>query len=125
MVTLHLALANPIFADVNKLPNLFVVDQVLEVKCHNALVKCKIAELIGKVDIMYGTTSPLNDQKVESNGYILVKFEVVDPVSLELYADFKDLGKVVIQDGDGLIASAIVISVTNEDKPLQKLPPGK
>jgi elongation factor 1-alpha len=105
---------------INRLPNTFVVDQLHPVKCHHALVECKITDLIGKVDPQYGTIERLGeDKKVESNEYIIVRFEPTAPVCVELYSEFSELGRVTIQNGDEpVLAKGLVTDLTNVEAPL-------
>ena len=108
------------FADINRLHNTFVVDQPHPVKCHHALVECKITDLIGKVDPQYGTIERLGeDKKVESNEYIIVRFEPTALVCVELYSEFSELGRVTIQNGDEpVLAKGLIIDLTNVEAPL-------
>lgn len=90
------------------------------IKCHNALVDCKITDLIGKVDPQYGTVQKFGHNKnISINDFIIVRFEPTSPLCVELYSKFPKLGQITIQNGEEpFTAKGLIIAVNNLEAPM-------
>ncbi|MEM1738166.1 MAG: EF-Tu/IF-2/RF-3 family GTPase, partial [Nitrososphaerota archaeon] len=81
---------------------------------HTAQTAVKFAELIQKMDPRTGQVLEKNPQFLKTGDVALVRLKPLEPVALETYADFPELGRFAIRDMGMTIAAGVVKEITQK-----------
>jgi elongation factor 1-alpha len=81
---------------------------------HTAQTAVKFVELIQKMDPRTGQVLEKNPQFLKTGDVALVRLRPLEPVALETYADFPELGRFAIRDMGMTIAAGIVKEITQK-----------
>lgn len=81
------------------------------IHAHAAMENGHVSQLIATVDPKTGETSKKKPRVLTKNQSAVVEVTVLRAICLELYSDFRALGRVVLRDGGQTIAVGVVISL--------------
>jgi len=81
---------------------------------HTAQIACKFAELIRKLDPRTGQIVEEQPAFLKTGDGAVVRFEPVQPVAIETYSDFPELGRFAIRDMGTTIAAGVVKEITRK-----------
>ncbi len=77
-------------------------------------VSCRFTELIAKLDPRTGQTIEEKPAFLKTGDGAVVRFEPVQPISIETYSDFPELGRFAIRDMGTTIAAGVVKEITKK-----------
>ena len=75
-------------------------------------ISCRFKELIAKLDPRTGQTVEQNPSFLKTGDGAIVRFEPIQPISVETYSDFPELGRFAIRDMGTTIAAGVIKEVT-------------
>jgi elongation factor 1-alpha len=75
-------------------------------------ISCRFKELIAKLDPRTGQTVEENPAFLKTGDGAVVRFEPIQPISVETYADFPELGRFAIRDMGTTIAAGVIKEIT-------------
>ena len=81
---------------------------------HTAQVAVKFADLLEKLDPRTGQVVEKNPQFLKTGDVAKVKLRPLQPVALEPYSDFPELGRFAIRDSGMTIAAGVVREITEK-----------
>ncbi len=77
-------------------------------------MSCRFTELIAKLDPRTGQTIEEKPSFLKSGDGAVVRFEPIQPFSIEAYSDFPELGRFAIRDMGTTIAAGVVKEITKK-----------
>jgi len=75
-------------------------------------ISCRFKELIAKLDPRTGQTVEENPSFLKTGDGAIVRFEPIQPISVETYADFPELGRFAIRDMGTTIAAGVIKEIS-------------
>ncbi len=75
-------------------------------------ISCRFKELIAKLDPRTGQTVEESPAFLKTGDGAVVLFEPIQPISIETYADFPELGRFAIRDMGTTIAAGVIKEIT-------------
>ena len=75
-------------------------------------ISCRFKELIAKLDPRTGQTVEENPSFLKTGDGAIVRFEPIQPISVETYADFPELGRFAIRDMGTTVAAGVIKEIT-------------
>ncbi len=75
-------------------------------------ISCRFKELIAKLDPRTGQTVEESPAFLKTGDGAVVRFEPIQPISIETYADFPELGRFAIRDMGTTIAAGVIKEIT-------------
>jgi elongation factor 1-alpha len=81
---------------------------------HTAQVACQFKELIKKLDPRTGRVVEEKPAFLKTGDGALVRFEPLQPISVEVYADFPELGRFAVRDMGRTIAAGVIKEITQK-----------
>jgi len=81
---------------------------------HTAQVACKFSELIRKINPRTGEVVEEKPAFLKTGDGALVRFEPLQPLALETYTDFPELGRFAVRDMGRTIAAGVVSEITQK-----------
>jgi len=81
---------------------------------HTAQVACKFSELIRKINPRTGEVVEEKPAFLKTGDGAIVRFEPLQPLALETYTDFPELGRFAVRDMGRTIAAGVVSEVTQK-----------
>jgi elongation factor 1-alpha len=75
-------------------------------------ISCRFKELIAKLDPRTGQTVEQNPSFLKTGDGAIVRFEPIQPISVETYSDFPELGRFAIRDMGTTIAAGVIKEIT-------------
>lgn len=75
-------------------------------------ISCRFKELIAKLDPRTGQTVEQNPAFLKTGDGAIVRFEPIQPISVETYADFPELGRFAIRDMGTTVAAGVIKEIT-------------
>jgi elongation factor 1-alpha len=75
-------------------------------------ISCRFKELIAKLDPRTGQTVEENPAFLKTGDGAVVRFEPIQPISVETYADFPELGRFAIRDMGTTVAAGVIKEIT-------------
>ena len=81
---------------------------------HTAQVACRFVELITKLDPRTGQVVEEKPDFLKKGDGAVVRFEPLQPVAIETYAEFPELGRFAIRDMGTTIAAGVVKEITKK-----------
>jgi len=75
-------------------------------------ISCRFKELVAKLDPRTGQTVEENPSFLKTGDGAIVRFEPIQPISVETYADFPELGRFAIRDMGTTIAAGVIKEIT-------------
>ncbi len=81
---------------------------------HTAQIACKFGELIRKINPRTGETVEEKPAFLKTGDGALVRFEPLQPLSLETYSDFPELGRFAVRDMGRTIAAGVVREISQK-----------
>jgi len=82
------------------------------IHANTAQVSCRFKELIAKLDPRTGQVVEKNPSFLKSRDAAIVRFEPIQPIAIESYADFPELGRFAIRDMGTTVAAGVVKEIT-------------
>ncbi len=79
---------------------------------HTAQVACQFTELISKLDPRTGQTVEEKPSFLKSGDGAIVKFTPLQPLAIETYSEFPELGRFAIRDMGTTVAAGVVREIT-------------
>jgi len=81
---------------------------------HTAQVACRFGELIRKLDPRTGHVVEEKPTFLKTGDGAVVRFEPLQPVAVETYADFPELGRFAVRDMGRTVAAGVVKEITQK-----------
>jgi len=75
-------------------------------------ISCRFKELIAKLDPRTGQTIEENPAFLKTGDGAIVRFEPIQPISVETYADFPELGRFAIRDMGTTVAAGVIKEIS-------------
>jgi elongation factor 1-alpha len=75
-------------------------------------ISCRFKELIAKLDPRTGQTVEENPSFLKTGDGAIVRFEPIQPIAVETYADFPELGRFAIRDMGTTIAAGVIKEIS-------------
>jgi elongation factor 1-alpha len=75
-------------------------------------ISCRFKGLIAKLDPRTGQTVEENPAFLKTGDGAIVRFEPIQPISVETYADFPELGRFAIRDMGTTVAAGVIKEIT-------------
>ena len=75
-------------------------------------ISCRFKELVAKLDPRTGQTVEENPAFLKTGDGAIVRFEPIQSISVETYADFPELGRFAVRDMGTTIAAGIIKEIT-------------
>ena len=75
-------------------------------------VSCRFKELIAKLDPRTGQTVEENPSFLKTGDGAIVRFEPIQPIAVETYADFPELGRFAIRDMGTTVAAGVIKEIS-------------
>ena len=75
-------------------------------------ISCRFKELIAKLDPRTGQTVEENPSFLKTGDGAIVRFEPIQPISVEPYSEFPELGRFAIRDMGTTIAAGVIKEIT-------------
>ena len=75
-------------------------------------VSCRFKELIAKLDPRTGQIVEKNPSFLKTGDGAIVRFEPIQPISIEPYADFPELGRFAVRDMGTTVAAGVVKEIS-------------
>jgi len=75
-------------------------------------ISCRFKELIAKLDPRTGQTVEENPAFLKTGDGAIVRFEPIQPISVETYADFPELGRFAIRDMGTTVAAGVIKEIS-------------
>jgi len=88
-------------------------NDVLTIRLGTAEKNCKVAKILNEIDSVNLDISSKNPKILNKNSVGEIKFEPLQPIVLEKYSDFPELGRFVIKGKRGTVAAGIVLEINN------------
>ena len=86
---------------------------VLTIHYGTAEKKCKVTKILTEIDPVNLDVSSKNPKMLDSETVGEIKLSALEPVSIEKYSDFPELGRFVIEGKKGTVAAGIVLDINN------------
>ena len=86
-------------------------DDVLTIHCGTAQTKCKVNDILTEIDPVNLDLLTKNPTKLDSESVGELELSALEPLSLELYSDFPELGRFVIEGKKGTVGAGIVLKI--------------
>jgi elongation factor 1-alpha len=74
-------------------------------------VSCRFKELVAKLDPRTGQVVEKNPSFLKTGDGAVVLFEPIQPIAIEPYADFPELGRFAVRDMGTTVAAGVVKEV--------------
>jgi len=81
---------------------------------HTGQIACRFVELIKKLDPRTGQTVEEKPAFLKTGDGALVRLEPVQPIAIEAYSDFPELGRFAIRDMGTTVAAGVVKEITQK-----------
>jgi elongation factor 1-alpha len=81
---------------------------------HTGQISCKFTELISKLDPRTGQTIEQKPAFLKTGDGAVVRFEPVNPIAIEAYGDFPELGRFAVRDMGTTIAAGVVKEISKK-----------
>ncbi|MDD3178131.1 MAG: translation elongation factor EF-1 subunit alpha [Candidatus ainarchaeum sp.] len=78
---------------------------------HTAQISCTITEIVRTLDTKNGGTKEENPKFIKAGDSAIVKIKPTQPLCVEKYSDFPQLGRLAIRDMGKTVAAGVVIDV--------------
>ena len=88
-------------------------DDVLTIHYGTAEKKSKVTKILTEIDSVNLEVCSKKPKILDSESVGEIKLTPLEPISIEKYSDFPELGRFVIQGKKGTVAAGIVLSVNN------------
>ena len=75
-------------------------------------ISCRFKELIAKLDPRTGQTIEENPAFLKTGDGAIVRFEPIQPISVETYAEFPELGRFAIRDMGTTVAAGVIKEIS-------------
>jgi len=75
-------------------------------------ISCRFKELIAKLDPRTGQTIEENPAFLKTGDGAIVRFEPIQPIAVETYADFPELGRFAIRDMGTTVAAGVIKEIS-------------
>ncbi|MDH5690530.1 MAG: translation elongation factor EF-1 subunit alpha [Candidatus Bathyarchaeota archaeon] len=75
-------------------------------------ISCRFKELIAKLDPRTGQTVEENPSFLKTGDGAIIRFEPIQPIAVETYADFPELGRFAIRDMGTTVAAGVIKEIT-------------
>jgi len=75
-------------------------------------ISCRFKELISKLDPRSGQVVEENPSFLKTGDGAIVRFEPIQPIAVETYADFPELGRFAIRDMGTTVAAGVIKEIT-------------
>lgn len=86
---------------------------VLTIHYGTAEKKCKVTKILTEIDPVNLDICSKNPKMLDSETVGEIKLSALEPVSIEKYSDFPELGRFVIEGKKGTVAAGIVLDINN------------
>jgi elongation factor 1-alpha len=86
---------------------------VLTIRCGTAEKKCRVTKILTEIDPVNLEVCSKNPELLGNEKVGEIEFSALEPVSLEKYSDFPELGRFVIEGKKGTVAAGIVLDINN------------
>lgn len=83
---------------------------------HTAQISCTITEIVKTLDTKTGGTKEENPKFIKTGDAAIVKIKPTQPLVVENFKDFPQLGRLAIRDMAKTVAAGIVIDVKERVK---------
>ena len=84
---------------------------VLTIRCGTAQTKCRVNDILTEIDPVNLDLLTKNPTKLDSESVGELELSALEPLSLELYSDFPELGRFVIEGKKGTVGAGIVLKI--------------
>jgi len=81
---------------------------------HTGQIACRFTELIKKLDPRTGQTVEEKPAFLKTGDGAVVRFEPLQPISVEAYSDFPELGRFAVRDMGTTVAAGVIKEVTKK-----------
>jgi len=81
---------------------------------HTGQVACRFVELIKKLDPRTGQTVEEKPAFLKTGDGALVRFEPLEPIAVEPYSEFPELGRFAIRDMGTTIAAGVIKEISKK-----------
>jgi len=81
---------------------------------HTAQVACQFKELIKKLDPRTGRVVEEKPAFLKTGDGAIVRFEPLQPISVETYADFPEMGRFAVRDMGRTVAAGVIREITQK-----------
>jgi len=75
-------------------------------------ISCRFKELISKLDPRTGQVVEKNPSFLKTGDGAVVRFEPIQPISVEIYSDFPELGRFAIRDMGTTVAAGVIKEIS-------------
>ena len=84
---------------------------VLTIRCGTAEKKCKVTKILTEIDAVNLTTLSENPEMLDREAVGELELTALEPISVEKYSDFPELGRFVIEGKKGTVAAGIILGI--------------
>ena len=81
------------------------------IRLGTAQKKCKVIKLLTEIDAVNLNVRSTNPKALDHKSVGEIQLEALEPISLEKYSDFPELGRFVIEGKKGTVAAGIVLKI--------------
>lgn len=81
---------------------------------HTGQVACRFTELIKKLNPRTGETIEEKPDFLKTGDGAIARFEPIQPIAVEAYADFPELGRFAIRDMGTTVAAGVIKEITKK-----------
>ncbi len=87
------------------------IGDVLTIRCGTAQTKCRVNDILTEIDPVNLDLLTKKPTKLDSESVGELELSALEPLSLELYSDFPELGRFVIEGKKGTVGAGIVLKI--------------
>jgi elongation factor 1-alpha len=84
---------------------------VLTIRYGTAEKKCKVTKILTEIDAVNLTTLSENPEMLDRESVGELELTALEPISVEKYSDFPELGRFVIEGKKGTVAAGIILGI--------------
>lgn len=84
-------------------------NDIVMIRSGTAQNKCRVQQILEKIDPVNLTTSVKLPEALENGDVGIIRFSPLEPMCIEEYSEFPELGRFVVEGGKGTAAAGIVL----------------